>query len=546
MDAALLLVASLLFTLLGVSAGIATGLLPGLHVNNIGLLLVSSQASLFVLILSLFSWAGATETDAILLVSCLIAANVITHNFLDFIPSIYLGAPEDDTALSVLPGHRMLLHGRGGEAVMLAVRGSFYGLLLSLLLLLPLRLIMGSPLNAYEALRWAIPIFLIALASFLILSEHARSIRTGKKVFRVLEIRSTDTNGVLSVKEALTSQQSEVIVRGQLMLSDERAFLCDEDHRIDIFFPSALRPSSEGEITLRTIVEDEVRSSSRLRQAGWATAVFLLSGLLGWVVLTTPGLFASSPSVLPLMTGTSGSIGLFPLFTGLFGFSTLVLSGFTRPRIPPQEPVLIRLPLRQRDLRSVLSGVIAGATVSWFPAVSGASATVVAQFLAGEKPDSEQDMARGERFLVAIGATNAATSVFTFAALFIIGRARSGAAVALRDLSVNSIDAWEPLWNFPVQLAVVLFACVTAALLSVFLAVFFAAKFARVVQRFAYDKIALAVIIFLIVLIFLFTGPLGLAIGGIATCLGLVPPLVGVRRVHLMGSLVLPVIILFL
>lgn len=59
----------------------------------------------------------------------------ITHTFLDSIPSIFLGAPDGGMELSVLPGHRLLLQGRGYEAVFLTVVGSFFAVIASLSLI---------------------------------------------------------------------------------------------------------------------------------------------------------------------------------------------------------------------------------------------------------------------------------------------------------------------------------------------------------------------------------------------------------------------------
>ena len=107
--------------ILGILAGTITGLIPGIHVNLISLLLFSFSSWLlrFFEISALFVF---------------IVAMAITHTFLDFIPSIFLGAPDDDTALSVLPGHSLLLQGRGYEAVMLTLKGSFYSLFLVFIL----------------------------------------------------------------------------------------------------------------------------------------------------------------------------------------------------------------------------------------------------------------------------------------------------------------------------------------------------------------------------------------------------------------------------
>ncbi len=62
----------------------------------------------------------------------------ITHTFLDTIPSIFLGAPDDDKALGVLPGHRYLLRGNGMMAVKLCIVGGLLGTILSTILFIPL------------------------------------------------------------------------------------------------------------------------------------------------------------------------------------------------------------------------------------------------------------------------------------------------------------------------------------------------------------------------------------------------------------------------
>ncbi len=58
--------------------------------------------------------------------------------------------------------------------------------------------------------------------------------------------------------------------------------------------------------------------------------------------------------------------------------------------------------------------------------------------------------------------------------------------------------------------------------------------------------IARTVLVVLAVMIVLLAGAAGLMVATLATLLGLAPPLVGVKRVHLMGALVLPVVLLYL
>ena len=103
---------------LGVIAGTFTGLVPGVHVNLVAVVLLSLSG--FVL-----RFFGVES------VACFIISMSVTHSFVSTIPSIFLGAPEPSSALSVLPGHRLLLEGKGLEAVKLTVVGSLFGLLIS-------------------------------------------------------------------------------------------------------------------------------------------------------------------------------------------------------------------------------------------------------------------------------------------------------------------------------------------------------------------------------------------------------------------------------
>ena len=95
--------------LVGVIGGIFSGLTPGIHTNLLVTLLFS---------ISPFLLAFTSP----LIISALIVSMAITHTFLNVLPAVYLGAPDSEgKILSVLPGHRMLLQGKGYEAVTLTV-----------------------------------------------------------------------------------------------------------------------------------------------------------------------------------------------------------------------------------------------------------------------------------------------------------------------------------------------------------------------------------------------------------------------------------------
>ncbi len=73
-----MLIQIILALLLGLTAGAFTGLVPGIHINLVGVILVSLSVSAFADVNSVYF-------------TVFIVAMAITHTFVDFIPSIFLG-----------------------------------------------------------------------------------------------------------------------------------------------------------------------------------------------------------------------------------------------------------------------------------------------------------------------------------------------------------------------------------------------------------------------------------------------------------------------
>ncbi|MDO8870990.1 MAG: tripartite tricarboxylate transporter permease [Methanobacteriaceae archaeon] len=138
---------------IGILFGAITGLIPGIHVNTVGAIIFASSAFL----LNLFS----IEFLCVFLVSLAIA-----HALLEFIPSMLLGVPDESTALSILPGHRMVLEGRAREAIRLVALGGF-GAIIVTIFLLPL-FIMILP-SLYEFIRPYIWIILVLVSIYMIM-----------------------------------------------------------------------------------------------------------------------------------------------------------------------------------------------------------------------------------------------------------------------------------------------------------------------------------------------------------------------------------------
>jgi len=143
--------------LLGCLMGVISGITPGLHINLVALILFSISPFLL----------GYTNVVA---VASFIIAMSITHTFTDFISATYLGAPSDDTALAVLPAHRMLLEGMGHEAVKLTVIGSLLCLIITVILS-PLLVIIVPIIFSY--LKNYIGWLLLSVVVFMILREKS-------------------------------------------------------------------------------------------------------------------------------------------------------------------------------------------------------------------------------------------------------------------------------------------------------------------------------------------------------------------------------------
>ena len=146
----------------GVGLGSLTGLIPGFHVNNVALILLALSPALLDLGIPLSA------------VAAIIVSTGTVHTFLNYIPSALIGAPDGDTALSLLPGHRMLLSGNAARGVAWSARGSQLGLFLSLPLIILARIAFGPELGWYDGLKSVLPFVLLSVSLLLLATETTR------------------------------------------------------------------------------------------------------------------------------------------------------------------------------------------------------------------------------------------------------------------------------------------------------------------------------------------------------------------------------------
>lgn len=107
---------------IGILIGTITGMTPGIHVNTAGAIIFASSTFLLGFL--------SPEFLCVVMVSMSIA-----HALIEFVPSMLLGVPEEATATSVLPGHRMVLQGRSKEVIRIVCVGGFGAILVTILML---------------------------------------------------------------------------------------------------------------------------------------------------------------------------------------------------------------------------------------------------------------------------------------------------------------------------------------------------------------------------------------------------------------------------
>lgn len=396
----------LLAIVVGVSAGVITGITPGLHIN----LVATSMFSLSPLLINYFN----PITLAVVLVSM-----SITHTFLDFIPSIFLGAPDSETALAVLPGHTLLLKGRAYEALKLSVLGGLIGLVF-VILLMPLILLLVPMI--YNNVRTYMGWLLLIMSMFMILRE-----KNNNKRF-------------------------------------------------------------------------------------WSFVVFSLSGLLGLIVFSIPNLKE------PLLA----------MLSGLFGISMIINSIFKNTEVPEQTITKININ-KNKILKPILAGTFSSSLVSIFPALGPAQAAILASQIFGQ--------IKARAYLVMMGCINSVSVIFGLITLYTINKARNGPIVIVQEIIKN--------FGSKELILLIIISIITAGI-SVILSLFLGKIFTKIINKINYKKISMSIILFISLMVFYFSGFLGILILITATGIGLIPNLLDVGRHNSMGVLLVPVILYFI
>ncbi|MBN1645087.1 tripartite tricarboxylate transporter permease [Candidatus Woesearchaeota archaeon] len=390
----------LLGIVIGILFGIITGLTPGVHINLVSVMLLSISAILL-------------EWTSPLMIAVIIISMGVTHTFLDAIPSVFLGAPDPDTVMAVLPGHKLLFEGKGWDAVRLTVIGSLLCLILAIVLM---------------------PLFAL--------------------IFPIIY--------------------------------------------------SLMKPIL-GWILILIVFIMIIKDSNKK----WAITVFIFSGILGLIVLRSE---IRQP--------------LFPLLSGMFGISALLLSLSNSVEVPLQVAEET-IDVNAKDFLAIIGGAISGSFVALFPGLGAAQAAALSTIVFKIKEYA---------YLILVGGINTVNFVIALVSVYTIEKARNGAIAVVMEI-ISEIDLTR----------LIFFAAITLIVggIATILTLKIAKGFAKVIEWIDYKWISLGIIGFITVLSLILSGWVGLIVLVISTAVGVIPQLCGCCRSNAMGCLLLPVIVFY-
>lgn len=398
--------------IIGIIVGTITGLTPGIHINLVAIMLLNFSAFLLNL------------TTSITLV-IFITSMAITHTFVDYLPSIFLGAPDEDSFLSILPGHQLLLKGYAFEAIVLTLYGGLMALIIILIFTPIFIYILPIIYPFIQKIMWLV---LILISAFLIITEKEKKLR--------------------------------------------------------------------------------------------ALIIFILAGFLGIASLS---LDIKEP--------------LLPLLTGLFGASNLLISIRQKTKIPKQKIDLlknIKLP-KKSIARTALASVLSSPFTAFLPGLGASQAALMGQQFLNIKNSKE--------FLFLLGAINTIVMGLSFITLYSIQKTRTGAAAAVSKLIP------ELTRN---NLYLIILSIIIAGLIAFSLTIFLAKFFSKNIHKIEYSKLSkiILIILFIIITIFSDTTISGKLLASLvfftSTSLGIFTILSEIKRMHLMGCLLVPTILFYL
>ena len=241
-----------------------------------------------------------------------------------------------------------------------------------------------------------------------------------------------------------------------------------------------------------------------------ALLIFCLAGFLGFASINLP---LKDP--------------LLPLLTGLFGTSTIIFSIKTKTKIPPQKNEKLHIDKKEL-IKPILATILVSPICALFPGLGSSQAAAIGSTITGKL--------NREQFLILLGSVNTLIMSLSFVVLFTIQKSRTGIAASIAETTQLSLSS----------LVIILITIFITTIILIPITLSLSKIFSRNIHKINYSKLSYLILFFLLIIVFLFSGFLGIIILTVSTFLGLTCIELGVRRSFLMGCLLIPTIIYYL
>lgn len=339
---------------LGFFLGVFSGLVPGLHLNNFAAMLLALSPQLMA--------QGLTPYQA----ASIILAASISQTFFDAIPAIFLGAPDSEAALTVLPGQRLMLEGRGIEAVRLSALGSACSVVAAMLLVYPISWIFSS---YYEYLMKYVGVVLLLIALLMIKAEHGPQIEgQGSLVhlkYKAIAALLFLTSGVLGI----FAFDHEEILASPLGLEPQ------------VLLPllSGIFGASSLIMSLSTNSEIPEQKETKIKVPLSALARAVVTGSLGGsVVAWIPGVSPTVAAITARLGSPSSAeeflVSIAGVNTANALFSLVALYVIGKPRSGAAAAIQQLMNLEQNTLAQMMIMILVVAIASYIAAIASAQA----------------------------------------------------------------------------------------------------------------------------------------------------------------------------
>jgi len=236
--------------------------------------------------------------------------------------------------------------------------------------------------------------------------------------------------------------------------------------------------------------------------------IFLVSGILGVLTLSLKTL--NQP--------------LLPLFSGLFGLSSLVLTIKNNTKIPEQHKVKLIINKTKLSINIFLS-LFSAVLTSFLPALTSAHTTKIVSWLNNKV--SEED------YIVINNSINTIAMFLSIIALYTINKARNGAIIAISNIITINYS----------NLILLIVASIISSFIAIFLTLSISKIFSKLIVKVNYKLLCIFIICLIILITLFISSYLGIIVLFTSCGVGIIAISTNVDRINLIGCLIIPVVL---